>query len=223
MLCEPADLRLHGGFLPGPPRGTDGDRSGRECGGAGRSAAPRASTCRHRSRRGPVGHRASSPLRRPYHRVRRRCGGAGRSAGPRASACGRASPKGHGGRPGRSPRRGQEGPFLLQALGRQGPQGRSGSQARRSNVRNARQRCEGRVPPACLQPRHESWAVRLPRAILGLLRGPRIRAIGGSVGGVRRRSDRPKRRTVALRASVGSTEAAKDVVARVGRIDRSSR
>jgi hypothetical protein len=57
---------------------------------------------------------------------------------------------------------------------------------------NARQRCEGRVPPACLQPRHESWAVRLPRAFLGLLRGPRIRAIGGSVGGVRRRSARQR-------------------------------
>jgi hypothetical protein len=33
---------------------------------------------------------------------------------------------------------------------------------------------------------------------------------------IRLRSDRPKRRTVALRASVGSTEAAKDVVARFG-------
>jgi len=33
------------------------------------------------------------------------------------------------------------------------------------------------------------------------------------------RRGRPKRRTVALRASVGSTEAAKDVVARFGVID----
>ena len=38
-----------------------------------------------------------------------------------------------------------------------------------------------------------------------------------------RRSDRPKQPRMSLRASVGSTEAAKDVVARVGRIDRSSR
>ena len=88
--------------------------------------------------------------------------------------------------------RSQEGPFLLQSLGREGPQGGSGSQARRSDVLNARRRREGRVPPACSRPRHESWAVRLPRAILGLLRKPRIRAIDGSVGGVRRRSDRPK-------------------------------
>ena len=93
---------------------------------------------------------------------------------------------------GRRKDRGQEGPLLLQALGREGPQGGSGSQARRSNVLNARQRREGRVPPAYLRPRHESWAVRLPRAILGLLRGPRIRAIGGSVGRVRPRSDRRK-------------------------------
>jgi hypothetical protein len=88
--------------------------------------------------------------------------------------------------------RGQEGSFLLQALGREGPQSGSGSQARRSNVLNARQRCGGGVPPACLQARPVSWAVRLPRAILGLLRDPRNRAIGASVGGVRRRSDRPK-------------------------------
>jgi hypothetical protein len=35
------------------------------------------------------------------------------------------------------------------------------------------------------------------------------------------RSDRPKRRTVALRASVGSTEASTSLAARFGRIDRS--
>jgi hypothetical protein len=59
---------------------------------------------------------------------------------------------------------------------------------------------------------------------------PSLRGVEGARGspgasswvfGSARRSDRPKRRTVALRASVGSTEAPKDVVARVGRIDRS--